>query len=164
MKAVRQIREIVFGEMTEILGKIPGMKMRETITLWRNALGALDNPKKASQHQLAQQVIKAVGVEWKRRHRSKPIDPKEMFSWPSTEAGYGSGDLDTQDWLREGILKFMGYRVGNVDGEPQGIRERILTQIFSGPLPPVFPDAYIDEWGAPSTPTRLQKLEKRLPH
>ena len=137
------------------------MKIPDTVNLWRNAIGILGNPAKASQHPLARRVIKAVGAEWVRRRR-KPVDSTDAFSWPSTKADYGSGDLDTTDWMKEGVLKFMGYKVGNIDGEPSGIRERILAQIFLGPLPPVFPDLYLDEWGAPSSAMRHQKMAETI--
>jgi hypothetical protein len=140
--------------MTKILDQIPRMKTRDTVNLWRNALGILEDPTKVSQHSLAQRVVNAIGAEWERR-RNAAVDPADMFAWPSTEANHGSGNLDTSDWVEEGVLKFMGYKVGNVDGKLPRIRERILSEIFSGPLPPVFPSAYLDEWGDPLSFTNI---------
>jgi hypothetical protein len=146
--------------MPSILEKIPTMKIRDTVILWRNALGVLNEPARAAQHPLAQSVIDAVQAEWRRRRRYRnPAD--EIFAWPSTEANPGGGNLKTDGWEKEGVLKFMGYQVGN-DGEPQSIRERILSQVFSGPLPPVFPESYLDEWGEPETAIRLQKMAEAI--
>lgn len=147
--------------MEKVFERIPHMKMRDTVELWRNALRILADRSKAKQHQTATKVIKEIGREWERRRRA-PVDPSEMFKWPGTEAGRGSGDLDTTAWIKEGALQYLGYRVGNTDGEIAGVRERILTEIFKGPIPPVFPKAYLDQWAAPSSPGRLQKMAETV--
>jgi hypothetical protein len=146
--------------MPSILDKIPEMKVAETVSLWRNALGTLENQARASQHFLAQKVIEAVGAEWERRRRN-PVNPEDMFPWPSTEATGGSGNLDGADWLKEGVLKFMGYRVG-ITGEPRAIRKRILSEIFSGPLPPAFPESYLNEWADRCSAPRLKKMAEAI--
>lgn len=137
------------------------MKMRETVELWRNALRILSDRNKRKQHQAAARVIKEIGREWERRRRA-PVDPSEMFRWPGTEADRGSGDLDTSEWIKEGALQYLGYKVGNTDGEIAGVRERILSEMFKGPIPPVFPKVYLDQWSAPSSPARLQKLAETI--
>lgn len=146
--------------MAGIVDKIPGMKIRDTVELWRNAIRILENPKQRSKHVEAKLVIKVIEAEWERRRRHP--NPDEMFSWPSTKADIGSGNLDTEGWQQEGVLKFMGYKVGNTDGELPNIRERILSHVFTGPLPPIFPKRYLDEWGNPSTARRLQKMAEAI--
>ena len=147
--------------MSKVLDQIPKMKIRETLSLWHNALRILADKSKRPQHALAQEVVDAIGREWELRRRT-PLKSDDFFKWPSTEARAGDGSLDTDDWLKEGVLQFMGYRVGNTDGEPQGIRERILAEIFSGPIPPVFPRAYLDEWGRSWSVLRLKKMAETI--
>lgn len=146
--------------MAAILEKIPSMKMGETVSLWQNAIRILANPKKSGTQKLANQVIEAIGAEWDRR-RSKGTFAGDNFSWPSTEADFGSGGLNTEGWVKEGVLKYMGYKVGN-DGESQPIREHILSQVFLGALPPVSSLAYMDEWSRPQSAARLQKLAETI--
>jgi len=147
--------------MADIRDKIPEMKIRDTVELWRNAIRILDNPAKTIQHDLARKVLDAISADWARRRRA-PTNPDEVFAWPSTEARAGIGGIDTGDWTKDGALKFMGYKVGETDGEPVGIRERILREIFSGEIPPVFPPAYLDEWGDSNSVQRLQKMAESI--
>jgi hypothetical protein len=145
--------------MADIFDQISKMKLQDTVNLWRNAINILDNPKQALNHDFALDVIEAVGEESERRRRG-PANPDDYSSWPSTDASPGFGAIDTDHWLKEGVLKFMGYKVGNVDGEPQSIRHRILSQIFSAPLPPAFPYSYLDE--CPSSAQRLRKMAETI--
>ena len=144
-----------------VITKIPAMKIRETVTLWQNAIKMLADPTKANRHTEARQVIDAIQKEWVRRRRTR-IDPEDIFDWPSTEADPGLGGIDAQDWQKTGVLVFMGYKVGNTEGEPQRVRERILSEVFSGPIPPVFPNAYLDEWHEPSSALRLKKMAETI--
>ncbi len=147
--------------MADVRDKIPSMRIRDTVELWRNAIRSLNDPKKSWQHDLAQKVLVAIRDDWQRRRRM-PANPDEIFAWPSTEASAGTGGIDSEDWIREGALKFLGYKVGGIDGEPQGIRERILREVFFGEIPPVFPRPYLDEWGDPSSVQRLQKMAETI--
>jgi hypothetical protein len=147
--------------MASIVEKIPNMKTPETLQLWRNAVDIASDPMKKAQHRLAADVILAVRAEWERRGRL-PIGDEDMFAWPSTAADGGDGSLSTEDWTREGVLKSMGYKVGQVDGRPTNARERILGEIFDGPLPPVFVAGYLAEWGRPRTTRRLRKMAETI--
>lgn len=146
--------------MSKVLESIPGMRIQETVKLWRNALRILADSSKRGQHGLARRVVEAIGAEWQRR-RKNPLSPDEMFAWPTTVAGRGRGDLDAEDWIKEGVLKYLGYKVGS-DGEVQGMRERILAEVFGGPIPPVFPKQYLDEWGNPASVLRLRKMAETI--
>jgi hypothetical protein len=147
--------------MPKIVAQIPKMKIRETVNLWQNAIRILEDPKQKSQHSSARKVLNAIGAEWERRRRT-PLEEDDRFDWPSTHADPGSGFPDTDDWIQEGVLQYMGYRVGDTDGERQAIRQRILSEIFSGSIPPVFPRQYLDEWGQPSSVGRLRKLAETI--
>lgn len=144
-----------------IIAKISTMKIRETVTLWQNAIKILADPAKAKRHPDARHVVDAIHKEWIRRRRTR-IDPEEVFDWPSTDAEPGVGGIDTQDWQKKGVLLFMGYKVGDTEGEPQRVREGILSEVFSGPIPPVFPNAYLDEWDDPSSALRLKKMAETI--
>jgi hypothetical protein len=93
--------------MTKILAQIPKMKIRETVTLWHNAIRILEDPRQKSQHSPARIVLDAIGAEWEKR-RKAPLDKDDKFDWPSTDADPGSRFPDTDDWIREGVLQYMG--------------------------------------------------------
>jgi hypothetical protein len=147
--------------MTKILAQIPKMKIRETVTLWHNAIRILEDPRQKSQHSPARIVLDAIGAEWEKR-RKAPLDKDDKFDWPSTDADPGSRFPDTDDWIREGVLQYMGYRVGDTDGERQAIRQRILSEIFNRSIPPVFPRQYLDQWEQPSSVGRLKNLAETI--
>ena len=106
--------------------------------------------------------VDAINAEWNRRKRNPPrVD--DFFEWPSTEAEPGKRTkVDTDDWIQEGVLKFMGYQVGSSNGLSSNLRRRILEQIFEGTLPPVFPPFYLDQWGGPKSAVRLQKMAESI--
>lgn len=141
----------------KIIGRLSTMRLVDTVTLWRNALRILGDEAKRPQHVQGQLVLDAIRTEWSRRRGLAPL-AGDTFAWPSTEARPGHSDLDTEDWVKYGVFKFVGYKVGNVDGEPQGVREQILSELFAGPIPPAFPDAYLDEWVTPGSAGRLKKM------
>ena len=60
------------------------------------------------------------------------------------------------------MLKFMGYKVGNADGETPAVRQRILAEIFSDPIPPAFLDFDIKECGSPGSAVRLRTLAETV--
>jgi hypothetical protein len=149
------------ARLDKIREKISGMEMRKMIQMWRNSLGIIADFKKLKQHAIARKIVAAINDEWNRRSRT-PIRPDQAFAWPSTYAPKGYGGLSTDDWTKEGLLNFMGYKVGNTEGESQRVRELILAEIFNGSLPPVFPKQYMQEWGLPSFSVRLQKLAEAI--
>ncbi len=52
----------------------------------------------------------------------------------------------------------MGYHVGNTHGQPQRLRQAILSEIYEGDLPPVSSNEYLRQWGPPRTRQRFNKL------
>lgn len=65
-------------------------------------------------------------------------------------------------WHAEGMLVYLGYRVGVTQGVSHGIRRQILDAAFQGPLPPVNGPEYCREWGPPAAPARLQRLANEI--
>jgi DNA primase catalytic subunit len=58
----------------------------------------------------------------------------------------------------EGVLSYMGYRVGNASTLTSERRRRILEYVFLGELPQVNDRQYMRTWGKPRTAARLRKL------
>jgi hypothetical protein len=86
--------------------------------------------------------------------------PTTLHSRQLTRAN-GDGSLATDGWLREGLLKYVGYSVGK-KSETARFRRRMLAEIFCGPIPPVFPKDYQKEWGDPGSVARLRKLAESI--
>ncbi|MBM1170209.1 hypothetical protein [Microvirga arabica] len=154
-------RPVVSRTIARLLDGLPRMDLAETIQLWRNCLDTLCDPDRAFRHADARGLLDAIGQEWLRR-RLDPINPDAYFVWPSTDAKAGRHGIDTKGWLPEGMLQAMGYKVGRAEGLASSQRKLILTEIFKGHLPPLFPSRYLDEWDAPGTALRLRKLAETI--
>lgn len=74
----------------------------------------------------------------------------------------GIGSIAADDWLRLGMLAFLGYRVGRSDGKVDKERQLILAEVFDSNLPPAFPPSYVSQWGGPSSSTRLKKIAEAI--
>lgn len=135
--------------------------MSEIMRLWRNAVEIKSDPQKRGSWSAASTVIDAIHHEWDRRRR-RPPSPDEYFKWPDTNATIGSGSLSTEGWLQEGLLRFMGYQVGSTNGVATIVRRRMLEEIFEGALPPVFEPYYLEKWGGPESPMRLQQMAESI--
>ena len=144
-----------------VIQNLPNMKLINIRQLWINAVTTLADDRKSMKHADAQRVVDAIRKEWERRQKL-PSDPSEFFEWPSTEAGRGDGSIDARGWLPEGVFKCMGYKVGSNEGLHKHLRQRILEEIFNGPIPPMFPSEYLNEWGAPGTARRLRKMAETI--
>jgi hypothetical protein len=144
-----------------VVQKIPQMKVPQLMQLWRNALKYEAGGPRSRLYADAQHVIRAIRGEWVRRGKMPP-NPAEYFRWPGTNAPGGNGRLRGDGWEMEGVLKFMGYSVGQTAGISSTYRRRILTHVFEGPLPPVFEPQYLAEWGEPGTAPRLRKMADAL--
>ncbi|MGG5807718.1 hypothetical protein [Falsiroseomonas sp. CW058] len=131
--------------------------LEDTVELWQAALRVLAAEDSNGRHAAAHRRIEAIRQEWTRR-AAQP-----GFRWPTTTASGGGGaGLDTNHWLRHGVFQFVGYRVGKTAGLPQRLRERILAEVFAGPIPPAFPKDYVEEWGKPHSAARLRKMAETL--
>jgi hypothetical protein len=68
-------------------------------------------------------------------------------------------NFDAGSWQVSGVLSEMGYHVGK-NGPDKRTRRAILTEVFKVRLVAASPDyaAYVSEWGAPMSRTRLSKM------
>src|SRR6266403_3408527 len=120
-----------------IIATLPLLSFERLRGIWKNCLVKLASNEDGLWHDSAIQVLSAIEVEWDRR--SRVARPDEFFTWPSTEATGGNGKLMLQPSVSDGMLSYLDYRVGRQNGEVASIRQRILSRVFEGRLPPVFP-------------------------
>jgi hypothetical protein len=100
--------------------------------------------------------LAAIDREFDRRAHDMQYD--EAFKWPDTEAPGGDGSVAGVQFMDEGMLLRMGYRVGVWNGEPEPVRRQILKQIFEDALPPLFRPDYMRKWGEKGTAQRLRTM------
>lgn len=84
---------------------------------------------------------------------------KMPFRWPSTAVVADSKKALSGNFFEweDGLLKFMGYAVGQ-NGCYRTRRREILDYIFHGSLPQVHSKKHMEEWGANRSSARLKKL------
>ena len=122
----------------KILENIPSMDDNKLARLFSNAL---EMKRKRKMEEDADKVIKAVQEEWKKR----------LILYEE-----GEYKADTPD---QGVLKTLGYKVGN-DGVEKETREYLLDYILTSQLPLIGSPAYIAEWGEESSALRYKKLHR----
>jgi len=80
------------------------------------------------------------------------------FSWPSTTAERGVGNVEGDEWPKIGLLKYMGYAVG-ANGESISKRREILASTYElAVLPNIDSPEYIRSWGNSNCAARLKKM------
>jgi hypothetical protein len=81
------------------------------------------------------------------------------FRWPSTAVVADSRKALSGNFFdyEDGLLKFMGYAVGQ-NGCYRIRRREILDYVFHGALPQVQSALHMEEWGANGSCVRLQKM------
>ncbi|GHF12495.1 hypothetical protein GCM10017044_03060 [Kordiimonas sediminis] len=121
-----------------VLKKIPKMNDNDLRQLFLNANHLIEKSKMVEQ---ANAVIDAIESEWQRR--------LERFD-------KGLYKADTPE---EGVLKAVGYKVGN-DGVTHKIRHQLLDYVMTRSLPSIGSPAYLAEWGEPDTKERYRKLHR----
>jgi len=131
----------------------------QLLSIWRNAVALLADPRRKDWHPAAQRAIEKIDVEWSRRVASHE---EKWFQWPTTDAKGGGGRLFLDGVPEEGLLAFMGYRVGVTKGEPTPFRQGILDRVFLGTLPPVVDPAYTASWGPAGSAMRLKRIADSL--
>ena len=91
------------------------------------------------------------------------VKEPQAFRWPSTAIiGDSSSALRGAHFdYEEGLLKFMGYAVGQ-KGSYRNKRQQVLDYVFNEQVPKVQSLEYMAEWGAPRSDTRLKKLANSL--
>jgi hypothetical protein len=153
-------RDAALEQARRTVSNLPRMALRDTIALWGNAIKVSADPTQKTKHLAAIEIVRGVDEEWIRRCNAVHSD--DYFRWPSTEAPGGDGSLSTSGWLDKGLLSQMGYRVGAIRGEEELQRRKILDRIFAGSLPPILPQAFLNEWGSPHSASRLQKMAESI--
>ena len=87
---------------------------------------------------------------------------KGYFKWPTTDAPVGNGEVDDSFFqYRQGLLRFLGYRVG-ASGVGALQRQELLRSVYNGPLPSLNSKEYMEEWGKPTTGGRLRKIAESI--
>lgn len=92
------------------------------------------------------------------RFEAGDINSDEWFRWPDTDAPGGDGSVAGTEFMPEGMLSRMGYRVGTTNGVSVSERRQVLRDVFERPLPPVFPHKYMEKWGPKASALRLRTL------
>lgn len=103
----------------------------------------------------------AVMAEWERRYHLAVSDP-DRFEWPSTSVNPGDGAAIRISRNAEGMLSYLGYRVGVTKGLTENTRRRILDGIFAGGLPPLNGPEYVKGWAAPRSAPRLKRMAEEV--
>ena len=148
------------SEPPAIIKRIPAMNITDTVNLWKNCVNILAKESQRYRWPQSRLIIDAIHNEWHRRN-AVILKDDDYFRWPDIDAVGGNGTL-AANWLKNGLLSYMDYHVGNTQGVVTGKRRKILTEVFYGPVPPLFPRYYLEQWGAPSSAHRLRKLAETL--
>lgn len=111
----------------------------------------------------ARRRMAEVEREWERLQTLDPNTP-DCFPWPSTDAPVGDDDghAAAGAWQEIGMLAYLGYHVGLSSTLSAAQRLRLLGHVFVMRLPPLNGIAYMRQWGAPDTGTRLRKIAEGL--
>jgi hypothetical protein len=153
-------RKVAQPNSPQIIASLPGLSFEQLRGVWKNCLLKLTNEREGAWRQSAAEVLAAIEIEWDRRARMPR--PDEFFEWPSTEATGGNGKLVLKPSVVDGMLSYLDYRVGKVNGEVGSIRQSILSRVFEGRLPPVFAPDYMQSWGLPKSAARLRKIAESI--
>lgn len=151
-------------DMDKFLNKVVTSTPGELKAMMENASKIESDPSRVAEHAGAREIREIVLTEYKRRQQQRSMNPDKLdegaFAWPETAASRGRNRLQF-DELGDGMLSYFGYRVGN-NGVSRSARRDILDRVFSQELPYAFPGDYMDKWGEPESPERLQKMANSL--
>jgi hypothetical protein len=87
---------------------------------------------------------------------------QQSFLWPSTAVLPSSHALGgDQFWYSDGLLSFMGYRVGQ-NGVPASHRRDILDYVYHEAIPRVNSTEYMNSWSVPKSSGRLRKMAESI--
>ena len=161
-KRTKALKKATRANVERLAPRLAEMSYGGIMRIFHNAVRIIADPGKQALHVSAKRALSAINKEWANRARREPFPSDSSFKWPSTEAPGGDGRLDARGWLAEGLLAFMDYRVGRTNGTPALVRRALLSQIFMGNLPPVFPPDYLHSWGTPASSARLQELAETI--
>ena len=142
-----------------LIKALPKRSMSELQRQWINVLAYME--KRPSYAAAWKAFHDALIAEWARRHRVALNDP-DHFSWPSTSTGPGDSSQGFDGWHSEGMLSYLGYRVGSTNGASEFARRKILDAVFASILPPVNDASYVRDWALPRTASRLKRLANEI--
>lgn len=138
--------------------QIAGLSSRSMAQLQQQWLNVLAYMEKRPEHAKAwKKFHDALVAEWAHRHRVAINDP-DHFVWPSTKVGPGDRSQIFANWHSEGMLGYLGYRVGLTNGATPFARRKILDAAFLAVLPPINEPSYVRDWGKEGTAGRLRRL------
>lgn len=131
-----------------IIERLPSKSDQELLEIFSNVRRLLAKRENAD----AQKMKEAIEAQWRDRtnrarvgnHRTTKVD-----------AGISGSPAI-------GVLKSLGYSVGETKPVPQDERRWILRHIVEGHLPLVDSSEHMDEWGEPGTEVRFRKLVNTL--
>jgi hypothetical protein len=90
------------------------------------------------------------------------LSENEYFKWPTTEAPEGISLIeDTNEWHPQGMLSYVGYKVG-ISGLDEPTRRHTLRAVFTQRIPNLVSFQYMQEWGEPNSGKRLKKLAESI--
>jgi hypothetical protein len=90
--------------------------------------------------------------------RGSRTNENKFFQWPTTDADCGNGTFGEQAWPQIGMLKYLGYKVGQ-SGAFRTDRQKTLEVAFTvQELPKVNSQDYVKAWGNASSGVRLKKI------
>lgn len=121
----------------KILDNIPKYNDEQLLNLFNNAMTMLE---KGQQIENANMVLEALKDEWRIR---------------AERSSEGMVNLGPP---KQGLLKKIGYKVGNEGASEKKRRDLIDFIICADPLPFVWSPAYMAEWGEPMSKKRYNKL------
>ena len=120
-----------------IFEDIPTYTDEQLLTLFHNAMTMLEEGR---QTENAQKVLNALKDEW----RIRAERAQERIIKPGAP--------------KEGLLKKIGYKVGNEGASEKKRRELLDFIVSADPLPFVWSPAYMAEWGPSKSKKRYAKL------
>ena len=147
---------ITAEQIDRMIAGLPKRTLEQLRQQWLN-LVRLDPEQAAVTTRFKEALLK----EWDHRARLAR-GPDDYFKWPSTRGGLGDGTMQFDAWNEQGMLRYLGYRVGSTQGESDATRHRILDAAFAAPMPPVNNPEYTRSWAAPNSPARLKRLANEI--
>lgn len=160
-KPIVEPRLMTEKEMLEFWESLSEKSPRDILAIWRNAVRITTDETRVKHHEQALVMIRMIEKEWD--DRVAKADLADTFRWPDANARRASSSEEgSKAWsfdvlIGDGMLKEMGYRVGR-NGLSAPVRQKMLSEIFTRTLPPVFPKPYMDQWGVNGSARRLHKI------
>lgn len=131
---------------------------RDLVTRWTNAIREIANPESHRRAE-AQKLLALISAEWDRR--LSLAKSSASFKWPTTDAPGGKGGIDLNS-PAEGMLRYLGYKVGQGGERSDAYRAALLDEIYLSKLPPLESVDYMKGWDAPKSGHRLRKLANAI--